>query len=189
MKEIRLHGRGGLGVVKASQLVVRAAVEGGLYGQSIPAFGVERKGSPVFGYLRLSHTPIRRRMQVYTPDILLILDDSLITSPDTYAGLKDGGMIIINTKKAVEDLHVPKETGTVVTVDATTISEELLGRNMPNTAMLGAYYTLCYRPCRYGTSFAGYCPNLRNYKSYSRRKSCCFYSDSSLIKEGRYQYE
>ena len=78
-------------------------------------------------------------MQVYTPDILLILDDSLITSPDTYAGLKDGGMIIINTKKAVEDLHVPKETGTVVTVDATTISEELLGRNMPNTAMLGAF--------------------------------------------------
>lgn len=139
MKEIRLHGRGGLGVVKASQLVVRAAVEGGLYGQSIPAFGVERKGSPVFGYLRLSHTPIRRRMQVYTPDILLILDDSLITSPDTYAGLKDGGMIIINTKKAVEDLHVSKETGTVVTVDATTISEELLGRNMPNTAMLGAF--------------------------------------------------
>ena len=109
MKEIRLHGRGGLGVVKASQLVVRAAVEGRLYGQSIPAFGVERKGSPVFGYLRLSHTPIRRRMQVYTPDILLILDDSLITSPDTYAGLKDGGMIIINTKKQWKICTFPKK--------------------------------------------------------------------------------
>lgn len=139
MKEIRLHGRGGLGVVKASQLVVRAAVEGGLYGQSIPAFGVERKGSPVFGYLRLSHDPIRRRMQVYTPDILLILDDSLITSPATYAGLKEGGMIIINTRQSIPALQVPKETKTVVTVDATGIAEEILGRNMPNTSMLGAF--------------------------------------------------
>ena len=64
MKEIRLQGRGGQGVVKASQLVVEAAVAEGLYGQAIPFFGVERKGSPVFGYLRLSHEPIRRRMQV-----------------------------------------------------------------------------------------------------------------------------
>ena len=83
MYEIRLQGRGGQGVVKASQLVVKAAVAGGLYGQSIPGFGVERKGSPVFGYLRLSHTPIRRKMQVYEPDILVILDDTLITSTGT----------------------------------------------------------------------------------------------------------
>ena len=138
MYEIRLHGRGGQGVVKASQLVVKAAVAGGLYGQSIPAFGVERKGSPVFGYLRLSHTPIRRKMQVYEPDILVILDDTLITSTGTYAGLKEGGMIIINTKKRADQLHVPKAAKTIVTVDATGISEKLLGSNRPNTAMLGA---------------------------------------------------
>lgn len=139
MKEIRLHGRGGMGVVKASQLVVKAAVDGDLYGQSIPAFGVERKGSPVFGYLRLSHEEIRRKMQVYTPDILMILDDSLISMPATYEGLKEGGMIIINTTKPIADLHVPAETKTVVTVDASGISEKIIGRNMPNTAMLGAF--------------------------------------------------
>ena len=75
MKEIRLQGRGGQGVVKASQLVVEAAVEQNLYGQAIPFFGVERKGSPVFGYLRLSSSPIRRKTQGYEPDILIIFDD------------------------------------------------------------------------------------------------------------------
>ena len=70
MQEIRLHGRGGQGLVKASHLVVRTAVETGHYGQFIPFFGVERKGSPVFGFLRLSEEPIRRKTQVYTPDVL-----------------------------------------------------------------------------------------------------------------------
>ena len=68
MQEIRLHGRGGQGLVKASHIVVRTAVETGHYGQFIPFFGVERKGSPVFGFLRLAEEPIRRKTQVYTPD-------------------------------------------------------------------------------------------------------------------------
>ena len=97
MKEIRLHGRGGQGVVKASQIVVRAAVAGGKNGQFIPFFGVERKGSPVFGYLRISEEPIRRKMQVYEPEILVIMDDSLVGLPATYAGLKDGGIVVINS--------------------------------------------------------------------------------------------
>ena len=83
MKEIRLHGRGGQGVVKASHIVVKAAVGGGTYGQFIPLFGVERKGSPVFGFLRLSQTPIRRKTQIYQPDILMIFDDSLVGLPAT----------------------------------------------------------------------------------------------------------
>ena len=78
MKEIRLHGRGGQGVVKASQIIVSAAVAGGRQGQFIPFFGVERKGSPVFGYLRLSDQEIRRKTQIYEPDMLVIMDDSLI---------------------------------------------------------------------------------------------------------------
>ena len=123
MKEIRLHGRGGQGVVKASHIVVKAAVGGGTYGQFIPFFGVERKGSPVFGFLRLSQMPIRRKTQIYRPDILMIFDDSLVGLPATYAGLKDGG---------------PAQAGEIVLVDATGISEELFGRNMPNTSMLGA---------------------------------------------------
>lgn len=138
MKEIRLHGRGGQGVVKASHIVVKAAVAGGTYGQFIPFFGVERKGSPVFGFLRLSHEPIRRKTQIYRPDILMIFDDSLVGLPATYAGLKDGGMVIINSTKTPEELGVPAQAGKVVLVDATGISEELFGRNMPNTAMLGA---------------------------------------------------
>lgn len=139
MKEIRLHGRGGQGVVKASQLVVKAAVEGGTYGQFIPFFGVERKGSPVFGYLRLSSETIRRKMQIYEPDILVIFDDSLIALPSTYEGLKEDGMVLINTTKDLEELNVPSQAGCVARVDASGISEELFGKNIPNTAMLGAF--------------------------------------------------
>lgn len=139
MKEIRLHGRGGQGVVKASQLVVKAAVAGGKCGQFIPFFGVERKGSPVFGYLRLAEQPIRRKTQIYEPDILVIMDDSLVSLPQTYAGLKDGGIIVINSHKTMEELAVPQNAGMVAMVDASAISEELFGRNIPNTAMLGAF--------------------------------------------------
>lgn len=139
MKEIRLHGRGGQGVVKASQIVVKAAVAGKKQGQFIPFFGVERKGSPVFGYLRISNEPIRRKMQVYEPDILVIMDDSLVTLPSTYEGLKEGGTVIINSVKTPEELKVPAQAGIVAIVDASGISEELIGRNIPNTAMLGAF--------------------------------------------------
>ena len=139
MKEIRLHGRGGQGVVKASQLVVKAAVAGGIYGQFIPFFGVERKGSPVFGYLRLSESIIRRKTQVYEPDVLVIMDDSLVTIPATYAGLKENGIVIINSTKTAEELGIPSQAGRIAIVDASGIAEEKIGRNIPNTAMLGAF--------------------------------------------------
>lgn len=139
MKEIRLHGRGGQGVVKASQIIVKAAVAGGSKGQFIPFFGVERKGSPVFGYLRLSDGEIRRKTQIYEPDMLVIMDDSLVGMEATYSGLKEGGTIIINSVKTREELNVPPQAGDVWIVDATGISEELFGRNIPNTAMLGAF--------------------------------------------------
>lgn len=139
MKEIRLHGRGGQGVVKASQIIVKAAVAGGRQGQFIPFFGVERKGSPVFGYLRLSDTQIRRKMQIYEPDMLVIMDDSLVRLPSTYDGLKEGGMIVINSVKTPAELNVPAQAGDIAIVDATGISEKHFGRNIPNTAMLGAF--------------------------------------------------
>lgn len=138
MKEIRLHGRGGQGVVKASHIVVKAAVAGNAYGQFIPFFGVERKGSPVFGFLRLSNTPIRRKTQVYNPDILMIFDDTLVHLPATYAGLKEGGTIIINSTKSAGELGIPAQAGEVAIIDASGISEKLFGKNMPNTSMLGA---------------------------------------------------
>ena len=99
MQELRLHGRGGQGLVKASHLVVKTAVETGRYGQFIPFFGVERKGSPVFGFLRLSGEPIRRKTQVYEPDVLVVLDDSLLALPATCAGLKPGGTVIVNSAR------------------------------------------------------------------------------------------
>ena len=139
MKEIRLHGRGGHGLVKASHIAVRTAVEEGAYGQFIPFFGVERKGSPVFGFLRLSDEPIRRKMQVYEPDILLIFDDTLVTLPATYAGLKEGGTVIINSTRSLDQLAVPSQAATVALVDATSICLDAFGRNIPNTAMLGAF--------------------------------------------------
>ena len=139
MKEIRLHGRGGQGVVKASQIIVSAAVAGCRQGQFIPFFGVERKGSPVFGYLRLSDQEIRRKTQIYEPDMLVIMDDSLIGLESTYEGLKEGGMIVINSVKSPEELNIPAQAGDVAIVDATGISEKYFGRNIPNTAMLGAF--------------------------------------------------
>ena len=139
LKEKRLHGRGGQGVVKASQMVVKAAVEGGLHGQFIPFFGVERKGSPVFGYLRLSTEEIRRKTQIYEPDVLVIMDDTLVGLPQTYAGLKDGGTVLINSTKPLSELGVPDCAGVVAEVDATGISERLFGQNLPNTAVLGAF--------------------------------------------------
>lgn len=139
MKEIRLHGRGGQGVVKASQLIVKAAVMGGLHGQFIPFFGVERKGSPVYGYLRLSRDEIRRKTQIYEPDVIVIMDDSLVGMKETYAGLREGGTVLINTTHPLPALCVPNCAGTVAAVDATGISEKLMGKNLPNTAMLGAF--------------------------------------------------
>lgn len=139
MKEIRLHGRGGQGVVKASHITVSAAVKGGLHGQFIPFFGVERKGSPVFGYLRLSREVIRRKTQVYEPDVLVIMDDTLVHLPQTYSGLKEGGTVLINSTKTLDELEVPECAGVVAEVDATGISEKLFGKNLPNTGVLGAF--------------------------------------------------
>ena len=109
MQEIRLHGRGGQGLVKASHLVVKTAVETGHYGQFIPFFGVERKGSPVFGFLRLSEKEIRRKTQVYEPDVLIILDDTLVHLPATYAGLKEGGTVVINSVHDAATLQIPAQ--------------------------------------------------------------------------------
>ena len=138
MQEIRLHGRGGQGLVKASHLVVKTAVETGHYGQFIPFFGVERKGSPVFGFLRLSEEPIRRKTQVYEPDLLVVLDETLLALPATCAGLKPGGTVIVNSARGPAELELPPQTGTAATVDATGIAQRHIGRSIPNTAMLGA---------------------------------------------------
>lgn len=139
MREIRLHGRGGQGVVKASHIIVKAVVDGGGEGQFIPFFGVERKGSPVFGFLRISDEKIRIKSQVYHPEMLIIMDDTLTVLPATYEGFKKGGTIIMNTVKSPKELNLPEGTAKFARVDATKIAEEEFGRNIPNTAVLGAF--------------------------------------------------
>lgn len=144
MKEIRLHGRGGQGVVKAAQTIVKAVVSEGGFAQFIPFFGVERKGSPVFGFLRTDDKAIRLKTQIYTPETLFIFDDSLLGMESTCSGFRDGGTIILNTDKPLEALDLPANAGKVVLVDATGIAMEHIGVNIPNTAMLGA---LCRATC------------------------------------------
>lgn len=139
MKEIRMHGRGGQGVVKSAQIIVKTVVQCGGYAHFIPFFGVERKGSPVFGYLRIDDKDIRLKCQVYEPEVLLIYDDSLLSMPATFSGMREGCTVIINTAKELAELGVPDKAGTVALVDASGISTRDIGRNIPNTAMLGAF--------------------------------------------------
>lgn len=139
MKEIRFHGRGGQGVVKSAQTIVETIVDTGSYAHFIPFFGVERRGSPVYGFLRINNKDIRIKTQVYEPDVLMILDDSLLNMKQTFKGLKEGSTVIINTTKSLSELNIPPEAKSVYTVDATKIALDKTNRNIPNTAMLGAF--------------------------------------------------
>lgn len=143
MKELRFHGRGGQGVVKAAQIIVSSVVDTGKYAQFIPFFGVERKGSPVFGFLRVDENDIRIKTQVYTPEILVVFDDTLLSMEKTFEGLQKNGVVIINTKKTIEQLNLPENAKQVYLVDATGIALENINRNIPNTTMLGAFAKAC----------------------------------------------
>lgn len=139
MKEIRLHGRGGQGTVKASEIIVWAAVRGGLYANSIPYFGFERRGAPVSAFVRMDAGPIRPKTQVYHPDCVVVMDETLKNAVDIFEGVKPGSILVINTKRDPGDVPVPHEIARVAAVDATGVSLRLLGRAIPNTVMLGAF--------------------------------------------------
>lgn len=139
MKEIRLHGRGGQGTVKASEIIVWAAVRQGLYANSIPYFGFERRGAPVSAFVRIDSTPIRPKTQVYYPDCVLVMDETLQNAVDIFDGVKPGAILVINSKKAPGEIVAPPEVTRIAIVDATGISLKLLGRAIPNTVMLGAF--------------------------------------------------
>ena len=106
MKELRLHGRGGQGVVTAAELIAQAAFADGKYALAFPSFGSERMGAPVQSFVRISETPIRARNQVYEPDYLIVLDATLIGSIDITAGLKPDGLLIIDTEKGPGELKL-----------------------------------------------------------------------------------
>ncbi len=139
MKEIRLHGRGGMGTVKAAEILVYASVMEGNYGNSIPFFGFERQGAPVTSFVRLDDKPIRPKNQVYNPDAVIVLDPTIMNAVDVFEGMTGSGVLVLNTAIPPEDLDIPDNVKTVATVDATKISLELLGRPITNTIMLGAF--------------------------------------------------
>ena len=140
MIEIRWHGRGGQGAKTASLLLADAAFNTGKYIQGFPEYGPERMGAPLTAYNRISDTPIRIHSNIYEPDYVVVVDDTLLESVDVTAGLKETGAIVINTTKSEDYLRKALKgyKGDIYTIDARKISEEALGKYFPNTPMLAA---------------------------------------------------
>ena len=140
MIEIRWHGRGGQGAKTASLLLADAAFNTGKYIQGFPEYGPERMGAPITAYNRISETPITIHSNIYEPDYVVVVDDTLLESVDVTSGLKETGAIVINTTKSAEYLKKALKgySGKVYTIDARKISEEALGKYFPNTPMLAA---------------------------------------------------
>jgi 2-oxoacid:acceptor oxidoreductase gamma subunit (pyruvate/2-ketoisovalerate family) len=139
MIEVRWHGRGGQGAVTSVELLALAAIEEGKYAQGFPAFGPERRGAPVMAYNRISEKPIKIRSGIYHPDVVVVLDPSLIGLVNVTDGLKPGGLLVVNTAKPANDIRDKlKYKGKMATVDATHIAREELGVPIANTTMIGA---------------------------------------------------
>lgn len=138
--EIRWHGRGGQGAKTASLLLADAAFNTGKYIQGFPEYGPERMGAPMTAYNRISTNPIRVHSNVYEPDYVVVVDDTLLAAVDVTAGLKEDGAIIINTTKEIEEIKplLKGYKGSVYTIDARRISIDALGKYFPNTPMLAA---------------------------------------------------
>ena len=139
MHQIRIHGRGGQGVVTASELVAIAAFMDGQEAQAFPSFGVERTGAPVEAFVRIDDNFIRTREQIYHPDILIIQDATLLDSVNILHGCDKNTIIIINTKKKAEDLGIKLPVKNIHTVDATRIALDIIGKNLMNTVILGQF--------------------------------------------------
>ena len=140
MIEIRWHGRGGQGAKTASLLLADAAFNTGKYIQGFPEYGPERMGAPITAYNRISNTPITIHSNIYEPDYVVVVDDTLLESVDVTAGLKDTGAIVINTTKSADYLKdvLKGYKGEIYAIDARKVSEEALGKYFPNTPMLAA---------------------------------------------------
>ena len=138
--EIRWHGRGGQGAKTAALLLADVAFKTGKYVQGFPEYGPERMGAPITAYNRISSSPITVHSNIYEPDYVVVVDETLISAVDVAAGLKKEGAIVINSGKSPDELRplLKGYEGRVCTIDAGKISEEELGRNFPNTPMLAA---------------------------------------------------
>ena len=133
MVEVRIHGRGGQGVVTAAELLSVAAFMEGRHAQAFPSFGSERTGAPVVSFCRISDHPIRVREPIMAPDALIVQDPTLLGQVDVFSGLRPGGVALVNTARRMKD---------VVTVPASAIARECTGRPLPNAALLGGFVAL-----------------------------------------------
>ena len=138
--EIRWHGRGGQGAKTAALLLADVAFKTGKHVQGFPEYGPERMGAPITAYNRISSDVIRVHSNIYDPDFVAVVDETLLHTVDVTAGLKKEGAIIVNTAKSTEEImpQLNGYEGRVVTIDARTISEEALGKYFPNSPMLAA---------------------------------------------------
>jgi pyruvate ferredoxin oxidoreductase gamma subunit len=148
--EVRIHGRGGQGVVTAAELLSVAAFDEGRHAQAFPSFGSERTGAPVVSFCRFSDKPIRTREPVAEPDALIVQDPTLLHQVDLFAGLGRSGYALINTGRGIEALGLGEfakafQPGRLLVVPATALAREHLGRPMPNAALLGGFAAMTGR--------------------------------------------
>jgi pyruvate ferredoxin oxidoreductase gamma subunit len=144
MFQVRIHGRGGQGVVTAAEMLSIAAFEEGRHAQAFPSFGSERTGAPVVAFCRIADQEIRLREPIMEPDALIIQDPTLLHQVDVFSGLKKDGYILINTNKTFEQLGLAdfvrdRNPERLCTVAATEISVRLVGRPVPNVPLLGGF--------------------------------------------------
>lgn len=144
MLEIRWHGRGGQGTKTAVLLLAESVITEGGYAQGFSEYGPERMGAPVIGFNRVDDKPIRRHCPIKEPQVVVVLDESLLETVDVAAGLRADGTVLVNTAKSPQEIrtHLNLSGGHVYAVDATGIAMEALGRPIPNTVMIGALISL-----------------------------------------------
>jgi len=139
MHEVRIHGRGGQGVILASSILAQALIDDGKYAVAIPSFGFERRGAPVAAFLRFDDRPIRAMTNVYHPDTVICVDPTVSQVVDIFAGMKPGGVAVLATKARLEDLKLPSHLARVGLCDAVGIALAIYRRPITNAIMLGAF--------------------------------------------------
>jgi pyruvate ferredoxin oxidoreductase gamma subunit len=144
MFQVRIHGRGGQGVVTAAEMLSIAAFENGKHAQAFPTFGSERTGAPVTSFCRIDENPIRVREPITEPDALIIQDPTLLHQVKVFGGLSEGGYVLINTSQSLEELGLDEfaagfEPGRLLAIPASEIAKRQIGRPLPNTALLGGF--------------------------------------------------
>jgi pyruvate ferredoxin oxidoreductase gamma subunit len=145
--QVRIHGRGGQGVVTAAEILSIAAFEDGKHAQAFPTFGSERTGAPVTSFCRIDEQPIRIREPIAEPDALIVQDPTLLHQVEVFAGIRGDGYVLLNSSRSFEELGLGTligglQIGRYMTIAATEIAREVIGRPLPNAVLLGAFAAL-----------------------------------------------